>query len=570
VLGIAPQLAVVYFFRPMLAAFGLDATLNVTWLGMFSGAGSYSTVGGLALALVSFVLGGAIFALARMSGGTPVRTASAGSGMIVLGGGPGGVFTGGEPLWEQDRLTASDFSRIFEQNWQTFFHWTNVDRVYGYIVHGLRAAARELAARVSWLEKHAFACLCILSAALVIVGASMRQTISFSEGRPLPPMPEILIAAACIAAVALVCAAAEASDDRLLPLQITLPATCAVLGCMIDVEWLRYGLLECAALLSIVPVWKSVRDRALRHVYPTVVIFAGLCLGISEVLGSSGEMGGISRTLLFTSVCVKFAAVPFSFWLLRLADEVPGLVLALVAAVVDMSAVGELSLRARMDPALFTPAAPWLVVALVTSIAAAFLMLTQRSMKRLLVLSSIEDIGFLMLGIASLSTLGEDGVMLAAASHALGKCLLFVCIALPEHDGVLDTDGGLAGRYPFSAFGFLIGMLALLGIPPTLGFAGRWKLYVAALSIHPALLAGFLLASILALIAYISAFRTLWWGTPRHHESGASKVGDPVYPLPPKRESLILKLVIVALVASLLCSGLWPQMIVDGFRGARP
>src|SRR5579863_1438164 len=154
VLGVAPQIAVVYFFRPMLAALGLDASLNVTWLGLFSGAGSYSTVGGLALAIVSFVLGGAIFILARISGGTQMGTGATGSGTITLGGG-GGVFTGGEPLWEQDRLTASDFSHIFEQNWRSFFRWTNVDRTYAYLLHGLRTAARQLAHGVSWLERHA-------------------------------------------------------------------------------------------------------------------------------------------------------------------------------------------------------------------------------------------------------------------------------------------------------------------------------------------------------------------------------------------------------------------------------
>ena len=130
-----------------------------------------------------------------------------------------------------------------------------------------------------------------------------------------------------------------------------------------------------------------------------------------------------------------------------------------------------------------------MVIALLTSLMAAVLMLAQRSIKRLLVLSSIEDFGFLLLGIASISSLGQDGVLLAAASHALGKSLLFIAIAAPERDGALARgDTGLAGRYPFSAFGFLMGMLTLLGIPPMLGFAGRWKLYETALAIHPALL----------------------------------------------------------------------------------
>ena len=572
VLGVAPQLAVVYFFHPMLVALGLDASLNVTWLGMFSGAGAYSTVGGLALAIVSFVLGAAIFALARMSGGgVAARTATNGGGAILLGG-PGGVFTGGEPLWEQDRLTATDFSRIFEQNWQTFFRWTNVDRAYGYLVHGLRTAARMLAQRVAWFEKHVLVNLFILSAVVFALAAWWGlPTSSFSERLPLAAMPELLIAAVCIASTALVCAAAETSDDRLLPLQIAAPASCAVIGCMTGSESLRFGLLEIASLLTLVPVWKATRDGAARFVYPTVVIVSGICLGMSEAL----HQGAAGRAFLLTSVCIKFAAVPLCFWLLRLADEVPAIVLALVVAVIDMVAIVELSMRVQIEPFLLAPAGPWLIVAVLTSIAAAILMLAQRSVKRLLVLSSIEDCGFLLLGVASLSTLGRDGVVLAAASHALAKSLLFVSIALAESDGALDDrHTGLASRYPYSAFGFLMGMLAMLGIPPMLGFAGRWKLYVAALQIHPALLMGFILASILSLIAYVQAFTSMWWGSPdsgRQHASG----DEPAHPtdqspLLPRRESLILKAAVVGLFISLLGAGLWPQFFVNGFGGGRP
>jgi multicomponent Na+:H+ antiporter subunit A len=572
VLGVAPQLAVVYFFHPMLAGLGLDASLNVTWLGMFSGAGAYSTVGGLALAIVSLVLGGAIFALARMSGGgAQVRTATSGGGAILLGG-PGGVFTGGEPLWEQDRLTATDFSRIFEQNWKTFFRWTNVDRAYGYLLHGLRTAARMLAHRVAWLEKHVLPSLFILSAAVFAVAAWMGPSAtSFSERLPLPPMPELLIAAVCVASAALVCAAAETSDDRRLPLQIMLPASCAAIGCMTGSGELRFGLLEIASLFTIVPVWKAMRNDPARSVYPTVVILSGALLGLSEML----PQGGWGQASLLTSVCLKFAAVPLSFWLLRLADEVPAVVLALVVAVIDMVAIVELSMRAQIEPSMFTPAGPWLIVAVLTSIGAATLMLAQRSVKRLLVLSSIEDCGFLLLGVASLSTLGRDGLVLAAASHALGKSLLFVSIARPEHDGALgDGNTGLATDYPYSAFGFLMGMLAMLGIPPMLGFAGRWKLYETALQIHPALLIGFVLASILSLFAYVQAFTSMWWGSP--HPAKRQAPGDEpghapgMSSLPSRHESLILKTVVVGLFISLLAAGLWPQFIMDGFRGGRP
>ena len=112
------------------------------------------------------------------------------------------------------------------------------------------------------------------------------------------------------------------------------------------------------------------------------------------------------------------------FWLLALADEVPALVLGIIIAVVDMAAFGEFLISVQSIPALLTPQPLCLYAAALTSLLAALLMLTQRSLKRLLVLSTVEDVGFLLLGAASASALGQDGAIIAAASHALAKALL--------------------------------------------------------------------------------------------------------------------------------------------------
>src|SRR5208282_4694061 len=149
VLGVAPQLAVNYLLNPILGALGLGAGVHVTWLGLSADAGSFSTAGGLVLALVSIVLGGLIYAIAYVA-----RPAAASGGAALAG---GGIFTGGEPLSEQDRLTAGDFSEIFLHNWRDFFRWTNVDLVYLGIWHGLQAASRGLGIFVSWMERHAIA-----------------------------------------------------------------------------------------------------------------------------------------------------------------------------------------------------------------------------------------------------------------------------------------------------------------------------------------------------------------------------------------------------------------------------
>ena len=119
--------------------------------------------------------------------------------------------------------------------------------------------------------------------------------------------------------------------------------------------------------------------------------------------------------------------------------------------------------------------------------------------------------------------MGAAGALVAAVTHALAKALLFICLSGPEAAGALeDNRTGLISRYPVSAFGFLFGMLAMLGIPPTIGFIGRWKLYESAAVLGWPLAAVFILSSILALVAYVLALTAHLVGTAWERRSSAS------------------------------------------------
>jgi multicomponent Na+:H+ antiporter subunit D len=243
------------------------------------------------------------------------------------------------------------------------------------------------------------------------------------------------------------------------------------------------------------------------------------------------------------------------FWLLKLADELPALVLGVIIAVVDMAAFGEFYVAAQASPFALTPQALWVYVAVGTSLVASLLMLTQRSLKRLLVLSTAEDVGFLLLGAASMSAIGAEGALVAAATHALAKALLFICLAGPESAGALETEPvALAARYPVSAFGFLFGMLAMLGVPPTLGFIGRWRLYSTALEFGIWPLSLLILSSIFALIAYALALSRNWWGPPPDNALPPEATSKSV-----AREPFALKAAIVVLAVILVAAGVWPN-----------
>jgi len=301
-----------------------------------------------------------------------------------------------------------------------------------------------------------------------------------------------------------------------------------------------------------VRVWLTARTRAAKVTYLAVVLVSAVCAVGSELLSGLPSQGW-ARALLLTGILVKLAAIPMLFWLLKLADELPALVLGLIIAVVDMAAFGEFAIAAQCLPNALMPPGLLLGVAAATSLLAAILMLTQRSLKRILVLSTIEDAGFLLVGVASATQLGLQGAMVASCTHAVAKTLLFACLSAPERAGELDREPvALATRYPVSAFGFLFGMLAMLGVPPLLGFLGRWRLYETALIIGWPMAATFILSSILALIAYVLALTRFWWGPPRAKEPPDPKA---------KREPFLLQATIVGLTTLLVLAGIWPGLL---------
>jgi NADH:ubiquinone oxidoreductase subunit 5 (subunit L)/multisubunit Na+/H+ antiporter MnhA subunit len=544
VLGVAPQLAVNTLLNPVLRVFSAGAAVNVTWLGLSTDAGTFSSVGGLVLAIVSLAAGGLIYAVAYLARPSAVTITSGGAAAFS----GGGIFTGGEPLSSDGRLTASDFSRIFEQNWETFFRWTNVDRAYLGVWSGLQAASRAVASLASWMERNSAPLIVLLSAAGLAGARWLLTGVDIKVAAESSQVPLLLVGACAIgAAVLVIAAAASQSARRHAPVMLLVGAV-TIAGLVVAGPWLRLGLLEAGALLTVLLVFQTAHGSAVRFSYLAVVLISAGCSVSGELLGGT-QAQAWKGALLLTGICVKLAAIPFFFWLLRLADEIPAVVLGAIIAVVDMAAFGEFLMGAQANPGMFGTSPILLYAAAVTSFIAALLMLTQRSLKRLLVLSTIEDIGFLLLGVAAASQMGVEGALAGAATHAVAKALLFACLSAPEAAGDLQVETrGLAARYPVSAFGFLFGLLAMLGVPPTLGFIGRWRLYESALRIHPALAAVFIASSALALIAYVLALTRNWWGPPA---SGGSTA----------REPRTLQSAVVVLVVILLAAGMWPQLM---------
>jgi len=276
-------------------------------------------------------------------------------------------------------------------------------------------------------------------------------------------------------------------------------------------------------------------DFALRPLVPGA---AGL--GVSTVLFG----------LAFIGFGIKAGVMPLHSWLPAAHASAPSHVSAVMSGVMlKMGIYGIVRATSILPlPPVFWGAALLVFGSLTTVLAIAFA-LGQRDLKRLLAYSSIENIGIILLGLGLAMVgrsegrsdwvmLGLGGCLLHVWNHALFKSLLFFAAGSVVHaTGTREIDrmGGLARRMPWTAGLFLLGSVAICGLPPLNGFVSEFLVYLglARSALVPgsawvALPAPALAATgALAVACFVKVFGVVFLGTPRSaategvHESPA-------------------------------------------------
>lgn len=141
-----------------------------------------------------------------------------------------------------------------------------------------------------------------------------------------------------------------------------------------------------------------------------------------------------------------------------------------------------------------------LLAMFIGSVAAIF----QTNIKRLLAYSSIAQIGYLVLGLAMANVSGLTGSIVHLVNHGMTKGGLFLvvaCITFRTHSSTIDDLAGLAQKMPIVAAAWVVGGLAMIGVPTTAGFISKWYLVLGALERGwYGIAAAILLSSLLAVV----------------------------------------------------------------------
>ena len=212
----------------------------------------------------------------------------------------------------------------------------------------------------------------------------------------------------------------------------------------------------------------------------------------------SSSQQAVAFVLFFLGFSIKAGVIPFHIWLPAAHPVAPSNISALLSGIVIKTGIYGMA-RIFFDALGVLPA--WagvsvLILGVVSAVLGVLYALMEHDLKRLLAYHSIENIGIILMGLGSalifrvtghpqLAAIALIAAMFHTINHAIFKCLLFLGAGSVLHStGTRNMDklGGLIRPMPVTAFCFLMGAVAISGLPPLNGFVSEWLTYQSLLA----------------------------------------------------------------------------------------
>ena len=207
-------------------------------------------------------------------------------------------------------------------------------------------------------------------------------------------------------------------------------------------------------------------------------------LVISQIsLATSGSLGIIAFLLLLTAAITKAGAMPLHTWLPTSGEYASASVMALLPAAIDKLLGIYLLVVVVQKLFILKAGALSLVMAIIgagTIIVAVMIAMVQHNLKKLLSYHAISQVGYMVLGIATMTPVGIAGGVFHMLNHAIYKCCLFLCGgAVEQATGTAELErlGGLGRKMSITFTACLIASLSISGVPPLNGFVSKWMVY---------------------------------------------------------------------------------------------
>ena len=211
----------------------------------------------------------------------------------------------------------------------------------------------------------------------------------------------------------------------------------------------------------------------------------------------------------FSSFAVKTPMWPFHTWLPDAHVEAPTAGSVLLAAILlKMAGYGFIRFSIGLFPIASENFVPLIyTLSLIAIVYTSLVALMQDDMKKLIAYSSVAHMGFVTLGIFTMTQQGLEGSIVQMISHGLVSAALFLCVGVVYdrmHSRLIITYGGLVSAMPKYAILFMVFTLAAVGLPGTSGFVGEFLILMGAFQ------KSFLVAAIASLGVILGAAYMLW------------------------------------------------------------
>ncbi len=360
----------------------------------------------------------------------------------------------------------------------------------------------------------------------------------------------------------------------------------SVLGALLAQDLLLFYLFWEAMLLPmyfLIGVWGG-QDRKYAANKFLLYTLAGSLLWLVALLYVASKAGSFAPPLMTQAVqtlpvtvqqtlflafalafAIKIPLFPLHTWLPDAHTEAPTAGSVILAGVLlKLGTYGFLRFAIPMFPGAFQHYAfPLAVLAVIAIIYGALVAMVQWDIKKLVAYSSVSHMGFVMLGLTSLTALGTQGAMLQMLNHGISTGALFLMVGMlydRAHTRMIADFGGVATKMPVFTTFFLIITLSSIGLPMTNGFVGEF------LILNGTYIAGFAWGRPIAILAtlgvVLSAVYMLWmvkrvfWGPVNADEdSGTAHLHEDLN----TREIAVL----VPIVVMIFWMGLHPQTFLE-------
>ena len=263
-----------------------------------------------------------------------------------------------------------------------------------------------------------------------------------------------------------------------------------------------------------------------------------LLYGMSLVYGFTGSVGfqaiaasvkdghgtGVTFGLVFilAGLAFKISAVPFHMWTPDVYEGAPTPVTTFFATAPKMAAMAIL-VRLLVD-AFPNVTREWQQIVTFMAIASmalgAFAAITQTNIKRLMAYSSIGNMGYALVGLASGSVQGVEGIAIFMAIYlAMTLGAFAVILSMKTDKGrveAIEDLSGLARTHPYMAAMLMLVLFSLIGIPPLAGFFGKFYVFAAAMKAKLFALAIIgILTSVVSAYYYLRVVKVMYLDEPR-------------------------------------------------------